>query len=795
MTRWTPRHATGPGDAVPGPRPVLATFLALILALVLALPGAMLLPALRAAAGTTPALSLSEFARDRTVFDSGAAFGRNAARVPLSGRAPPGTVIQARAVPAADPPTGPVTDPAPAGATPWQEIATADAAGTWSGRLDGLARAPGWWQVEIRAAGDPGSALRMQARFAAGHAIDIWGQSEWHRAVLPAFASLRSVEPVHDPEALQVTYVAAPGDGYGKAGMRQHAMITDATPVSSHMTALSNALAVLRPGEKFHIVFHTASGTSKADMADDSVTAPRFGRRFDDDLALHRFAYPEGEGPGLAMESWYNADSSHPDDFVPLTLRAVAGINPDGSPHVAGRNGVDHHLFPELYDPDRTVWTILGPHRFDLPAFARKIPVMRAGIAALFDPANPADVLDRTPVRFHRGLEPLTYLNGNADGSDLSHPNTGEAAGDGMHRLMRLTAAGAVEALGLAAFPVPAFDRAVPDPGGRFVDVSSTAGPVTTTRALDGGLDRLPQGQPQVWGFRHNGRRVSRADLVDGKVRVYPEGADRFAPGDGLDFASDGVGADTPDQVSRIQVWRDHPVVAIAGVPGLEGIPLRALTPQSVLGVFGGRTIPAAQTRQGQEKPGQGNPQRARQDRAQQDRAQQAGAAPARQGRGDPASLQRAGTEPAGASLLPEAVARFRPAGSGTGSGAGWSLEGSGWVTDGAGRLSAPPAADGRAQGNTGPAARGWAGRDLVLGFSMASPDGAAGQLLVAVRAQGGGSTLLWQGALPVRPGGTVTLPLGSFPADRQRMTISFQRRGAGRGTVEIADLWLKPAP
>ena len=562
-----------------------------------------------AGAGTRPLtlpLTLTEFARDQTVFDSGAAFGRDAARVPLSGLAPPGTVIETRAVPAVSPDASfdASSDPGPDGATPWQRIATADASGAWSGWLESMARAPGWWRAEIRATNAPGNVTRMQARFAAGHVIDVWGQSEWHRAVLPAFTGLGKAEPVRDPEALQVSYVAAAGDGYGKAENRRHAMVTDATPVSSHMTALSNALAALRPGEKFHFVFHTASGTSKADMAHDAPSGRRFERQFADDLALHRFAYPEGAGPGLAMESWYNADASRARDFVPLTLRVVAGINPDGSPHVLGQNGIDHHLFPELYDPDRTVWAILGPHRFDIAAFADKIPVMRAGLAALFDPADPADVLARTPVHFHRGLEPLTYLNGRADGTDLSHPNTGAEVGDGMHRLMRLTAAGAVEALGLAPFTVPEFDRATLGPEGRYVEVASSAGPVSTTRALAGDLDSLAPGQPQVWGFRHNGRRVSRADLAGGAVRVYPEGAASFGPGDVLDFASDGVGADTPEQVSRLQVWRDHPVVATVGVPGLEGIPLRGLTSQKVLGVFPGGAAPAQAKPARMKKPG-----------------------------------------------------------------------------------------------------------------------------------------------------------------------------------------------
>ena len=705
-----------------------------LVALVLALVLLTVAPIARA-----ETLALTEFARDRTVFDSGAAFGRDAARVPLSGRAPPGTAIEARAVAAGSPDARPDPALAPDGATPWQRIATADAAGAWSGWLEGVARAPGWWRAEIRATAAPGSVTRMQARFAAGHVIDVWGQSEWHRAVLPGFAGLRAAEPLHDPEALQVSYVAAAGAGYGKAENRKHAWITDATPVSSHMTALSNALAALRPGEKFHIVFHVASGTSKADMARDAPSGRRFERQFADDLALHRFAYPEGEGPGLAMESWDNADASRPDEFVPLTLRVVAGINPDGSPHVLGKNGVDHHLFPELYDPDRTVWAILGPHRFDVPGFERKIPVMRAGLAALFDPAGSANVLAGSPVRFHRGLEPLTYLNGRMDGTDLSHPNTGDEAGDGMHRLMRLTAAGAVEALGLAPFRVPEFDRATLGPEERYVDLASSAGPVSTTRALAGDLDSLAPGQPQVWGFRHNGRRVSRADLAGGAVRVYPEGAAGFGPGDVLDFASDGVGADSPEQISRLQVWRDHPVVAIAGVPGLEGMPLRGLTSQKVLGLF---------------------PE---------------GAAPA-------------DANPA-ANLLPEATARFRIAGTG----AGWKLDGKGWISDGSGRLTGLPAG-GRAQGNTGPA-RGWTGRNLVLGFVMTSPDGASGQLSVVVKAAGGGSSTLWKGTMPIRPGERVTLPLGRFPADRNRMSLNFQRRGPGTGTLEIVDLSVKPAP
>jgi hypothetical protein len=87
--------------------------------------------------GSTPpaptnVVLLTAFSRDRTLFDSGAGFGRAVATVPLSGSGTAGEIVQARAV---------SLDDAGATTTSWVDIATIAAGGLWSGTITAPRRA------------------------------------------------------------------------------------------------------------------------------------------------------------------------------------------------------------------------------------------------------------------------------------------------------------------------------------------------------------------------------------------------------------------------------------------------------------------------------------------------------------------------------------------------------------------------------------------------------------------------------------------------------------------------------
>ena len=153
--------------------------------------------------------------------------------------------------------------------------------------------------------------------------------------------------------------------------------------------------------------------------------------------------------------------------------------------------------------------------------------------------------------------------------------------------------------------------------------------------------------------------------------------------------------------------------------------------------------------------------------------------------------MKKTDAEPAGDNLLPDAVARVRT----TGSGADWKPDGRPGR-----RRSRPPDRPARqpgpGRGQYRPRPHGRIGRDPVLGFAIPRP------------AEPRAARSSWRGgrrwaAATARSGSPLC---GSAPATRSpcpsaasrrtgsRMSIGFERRGAGAGALGIVDLWLKPA-
>ena len=674
------------------------------------------------AGAARPGLSLDTPLRDGTIVDGRTGLG-------LSGGARPGATVEIRLSDA----DGPVSD--------WTAIATADAAGRWSGPLPSLPRKAGWVTPELRLRPGPEERPEAQiegltaARLAAGHVVAIWGQSELHRAVLPAHAALDRAPPVRDPEALRVSFSRSAGDDYGDPAQFVQAQVSDATPVTAHMAALSNLLAEAAPGERFHLVFHTRAGTGLQQLLAD--TQP--GRRWADDVALQAFALPEGGRPGLAWMSWYNSDAALAQNYGRVLFAALTGHGADGTPlrrgevPPGGRLPMDH-AFPDLYGPG-TDWAIAGPHRFEMDNFDAPVAACRAAVNRMFD--NPL-----LPGNIHRALEPLTYLNGNPRWKgDFSHPDTLEAPGDGMTRLMLLMGTSILRQLGFMRWPLPEFDAARLTEEGRVVEVWSSTGPVTTTRRVQGGA--LPPGAAAVAGFTVDGVPARHVALSEGRVQIRRDAqGSPFARGTRIAFGAGGIGSEELERDTRDrQVWRDYPIVDM-GQAVLEGIPVKAQTPRAVLDV-----IPAA-------------------DRA-----------------ADPA--------PAG-SLLPREIGRFaeapRPP--------GWVKVGPGW------RLDARTGTA-TAEAETGEAIRAATPRRVpglqpgsraVLGF-VPETEGLGPELLqIIVSATGGGATDLFHGEVVLTPGRRMAIPLEPMPRDRDGLAITFRRRGHPTGRLVLGGLGLYPA-
>ncbi len=539
--------------------------------------------------GTPPialgTVSVTAFSRDRTLFDSGAGFGRNSAVVALTGTGTAGEIVEARAQSVDD---GGLTS------TAWADVATIDGAGIWSGTMT-VPRSASWYRPQVRLKATPVVSAQGNTRFGVGHVIAIWGQSEPER-ILSTFQDLAPAPTVADDEAVQIIF--------GAATTPQQHFVRQGAPYTSAVAALADTLISARPGEKFAVIFQTVSGTDPRALVNDSDPA----RSWATDKALHDFATADGQHVGLAAMSWFAAPSSlgasYGEALFPLfsgkTTAGAAVTIPGTVNYGSGLSYHADHWFGEIYDYAHTRWVPYGPHRFDIDADLVDATHYVGGAAQ-------ANLVNKQAARaswramlqlpdatmfLPRGLEPLTYVNGTDDGAggwtDYAHPSGVTA--DGRQAFARLTAAAILQSAGLVGWPVPVFDNALWEPSGAWVEVWSSAGPVTTTRLARGeaALGASFAHWTTVMGFQINGQPAQSTQIVAGRVRIFPN-AGVFTHADVLRFGEGGASGALkfPEDYSA-EVWKNLPIVDF-GVAGLDGIPVSAMPDTSVLA----NTLPA----------------------------------------------------------------------------------------------------------------------------------------------------------------------------------------------------------
>lgn len=521
-------------------------------------------------------ISINDFSRDRALFDSGQAVGRNAAQVPLSGAATPGEVIELRLISDA------------AGPGSWEPVATAAPDGVWNAVLD-LPRDPSWLRVEVRNASEPTTRAVTANRFGIGHVIAIWGQSEIVRLRSTVFDTL-TPEPLLDDDAIQMMW----SDG---GPVVKH--LSNSDPHSSALAAMANVFLEERPGEKFAVVLHARSGTGFAALVDDSNP----DRDWSEDAALHAFATADGQHVGLPAVSWFAAPGAlgadYDDALFPLfTGKTIDGQSVSFPATLSYGNGGSiqaDHWFGELYDPAQTRWVAYGPHRFDIAQDMQSAQVIAGGatddrlshkqdarLAWREMVANP----HAAGAFLQMGPEPLTYLNGVTDGAggwmDFAHPAGNDD--DGAPHLARLTAHAILQASGLTGWATPSFDQAEWQPDGSYVEIWSSAGPVTTIRKArsEPALDDSFGHWTEVLGWQINGAPAERAEIVAGRVRLYPN-EPAFNAQDIINYGEGGAtGMIKFPQDYEARTYKDIPIVDV-GAARIDGIALRPLPDAAVL--------------------------------------------------------------------------------------------------------------------------------------------------------------------------------------------------------------------
>lgn len=506
--------------------------------------------------------------------------------MPLAGSGTVGEIVQARAV---------SLDDGGATTTVWADVATISAGGAWSGAIT-APRSASWFRPEVRLKAQPGVIAQGANRFGVGHLLAIWGQSEPER-ILSAFYDNTTAPSVADAEAVQIFV--------GAAATPSRHLVSDSQPYTAAAAAMAATLIAARPGEKFGIIFHTVSGTDPRALVNDADTS----RLWANDRALHDFVTADGQKVGFAAMSWFAAPGSlganYGQALYPLfsgrLLNGTSVTFPADITYGASSTYHADHWFGELYDYAHTKWVAYGPHRFDIDADMQDATHLVGG-ASQVNLANKqlareswrAMLAVPTATMFlPAGLEPVSYVNGFDDGAggwtDYAHP-AGNTP-DGTQALARMTALAVLEAADLVSWQAPVFDNCLWEPTGAYVEVWSSAGPVTTTR-LARAEAALPATFPHwttVMGFQINGQPAQNAQIVAGRVRIFKTGGGNFLNTDTIQYGEGGANGQIQFPEDALNAtWKNLPIVNM-GVVGLNGIPVRPLPSTAVLA----NTLPA----------------------------------------------------------------------------------------------------------------------------------------------------------------------------------------------------------
>ncbi|WP_413874180.1 hypothetical protein [Albidovulum sp.] len=426
--------------------------------------------------------------------------------------------------------------------------------------------------------------------------------------------------------------------GSGAAGIRTR-VSTNATPYTSALAAITNAVLSVVGDDFVTFVHHTVSGTDWPDVLND-ITA---NRGWSNDEALHLHATGNGlSRVGAVYASWYAAPSTYKDDYGKVWAAAFLGRNTDGSAvttpvtvtyGVGGGSQVTfQRTLAQLYDWTYTRAILPDAHQFAISPNSTPIAWSEGANINTGIPSNLRDKRrSSTSVRIMQALPamqpyftmrpfaPNGYHTGfpatagshdpaGASHMDEAHPNRYEDRGQ--NTFARMSAYAILQAANLLPIPVPEFDQVTLMTDASVLRVGSSAGPIITSRTKHAEASisdtSATDHHTDVMGFEYSGAPVHQALLKpDGKVYVYPRGGTlptsgptipngAFTPGStGMTFGMGGAtGGLVHPSDNLADLERNYPLVDF-GLLGIDGVPVRAI-PTALQGAHptGSFTVP-----------------------------------------------------------------------------------------------------------------------------------------------------------------------------------------------------------
>lgn len=391
------------------------------------------------------------------------------------------------------------------------------------------------------------------------------------------------------------------------------------------MVAMANEMMRSAPGQDIHLVMQVRSGTSPVQIMQGDAQGPvstASDRYWPDDWALNaEFERLTGLKVQYAYHSWFASPGTWGNNYGENMIAFIKGTDLGGAPLDYSAGPVDVNgiavarSLRDIYEPAVQWVRTPGAHMF------APVVDMDNGETGVGD-NNSRRNKQRSTVSWraamnspalsdfwapHETFPLMAYSTGqdNGDGitwGDEAHPS--RTTPDGHPRFARLTAAAIARGIGLTAYNVPEWDNAAWQEDGSYVEVWSSAGPITTVRHargegfLAGDVAVNGKGPYPHWtnvlGWEIDGVPAERAEVQpDGRVRIYPNSGS-FTSGTTLAFGTGGGSGMLIDNDDLFaELWKDYPIVDV-GLAAIEGIPLRPLPDPAVLQstIGGGTTAP-----------------------------------------------------------------------------------------------------------------------------------------------------------------------------------------------------------
>ncbi|NDW00051.1 hypothetical protein [Salipiger sp. PrR002] len=431
--------------------------------------------------------------------------------------------------------------------------------------------------------------------------LAIWGQSE-DDLMMAAFYDQLAAEPLVAQD--RVTFWRHDRTNGGAAGVESLAVndaAVTAGTVTGPMVALANVFMRHLPGREIILVMHTQAGTGVQELMDDSYAG--FGRLWADDLALHEAATADGVPVQYLWHSWFAAPGSYAEAYGEAFAAFLFGRDLTGAalsyseaaPFVLGDIAISHTL-RDLYGDAITVVPCAGAHRFSPAVDLQSATLDAAGNAYVSYSSKQACTTSWRALvassAFAGRFAALTfnlnaYANGYDDGAggwtDSAHP--ARDVEGGMINRARMIGHAVLRGIGVTSWAIPAFDMCAWQSDGSYVEVWSTAGEITTTRIARGeaALDESFAHWTEVMGWQIDGAPAQRAEIVAGRVRIYPNDGGSFTDATLLGFGEGGASGmlENPEDYQN-EIWKNFPIVDV-GLSDLLGVPLRHLPDPAVL--------------------------------------------------------------------------------------------------------------------------------------------------------------------------------------------------------------------